>query len=155
MGTNWTSTATHLELYGYQLDQYCHPLGIVWVPTGPVLPPTWNCMGTNRTNTGTHLELCGYQPYLYFRPVGILWVPTVSILPPTWNYVGTNRIYTAAHLELYGYQPDPYCRVHNQSPPWKQMDPHGALGTPASVGPPTIQKAPKALSKDLPKSLLV
>jgi hypothetical protein len=130
MGTNRIYTATHLELYGYQPGQYCHPLGILygyqpgqychplgilWVPTGSILP--------------THLELCGYQPDLYCQP--------------TWN--------------LYGYQPDQYCRVHNQESSLEANGPtRGPLGPqPASVGP-TFQKArSKALSKDLPKSLLV
>jgi hypothetical protein len=128
VGTSRIYTAAHLELCGYQPGQYCPPLGIMRVPTRPILPPAWNYVGSNRIYTAAHLELCGYQPDLYCR----------------------------THLEMYGYQPDQYCVVHNQSPPWKQMDPHGALGTPASVGPPTFQKAlPKALSKDLPKKFLL
>jgi len=117
------------------------PLGIVWVPTGPILPPTWNSVGTNRANTAnplgilwvptgpilpTHLEFCAYQPGQYCHPLGILWVPTGSILP--------------THLEFCGYQPDLYCQLTGnymgtnrtstaectiKSPPWKQMDPHG------------------------------
>jgi len=101
MGTNRANTATHLEFCGYQPGQYCHPLGILWVPTGPILPthlefcgyqpgqycqPTWNSVRTNRANTATHLEFCGYQPDLYCQP--------------TWNSVGTNRIYTANSLGI-------------------------------------------------------
>jgi hypothetical protein len=131
----------HLELYGYQPGQYCqptwnsvrtnrantaNPLGILCVPTGPILPPTWNSVGTNRIYTA--------------NPLGILWVPTGSILPTHW--------------ELYGYQPDQYCRVHNQESSLEANGPtRGPLGD--DVGP-TFHKAPsKALSKDLPKSLLV
>jgi hypothetical protein len=133
------------------------PLGVVWVPTGPVLPPTWSCMGTNRANTATHLELYGYQPGQY--------------CPPTWNCVGTNQIYTSTHLELCGYQPDLCC--HPLGTVWVPTGPvlqsAQSESSLEAIGPTWgpwdprqrvrvlhFRKLPRGpYSTDLPKSLLV